>query len=84
MTISWFNKINFIAISAVLTSTVISVSVHSAVSVDTSSLREAVTVEGVRSHQAALQVAADANGGIREASSPGYQASVDYVADTWQ
>lgn len=52
---------------------------HSATSIDTYILREAVTVEGVRSHQAALQAAADANGGTREASSPGYQASVDYV-----
>jgi Zn-dependent M28 family amino/carboxypeptidase len=51
-----------------------------AVKVDTSALREAVTVEGVRSHQQTLQVIADLNGGTREASSPGYFASVDYVA----
>ena len=81
MTISWFKKIKFVAVSAALTTAVISISVHSAVRVDTSSLREAVTVEGVRSHQAAFQDAADANGGIREASSPGYQASVDYVVE---
>lgn len=55
--------------------------VFAATSVDTYTLREAVTVEGVRSHQAAFQAAADANGGTREASSPGYQASVDYVVD---
>ena len=71
MTISWVNKIKFVAISAALTSAAISVSVQSAVSIDTSALREAVTVEGVRSHQAALQAAADDNGGVREASSPG-------------
>jgi Zn-dependent M28 family amino/carboxypeptidase len=53
--------------------------VLAAVSIDTSGLREAVTVGGVRAHQAAFQVAADANGGIREASSPGYDASVAYV-----
>lgn len=53
--------------------------VFAATSVDTYTLREAVTVAGVRSHQAAFQAAADANGGTREASSPGYQASVDYV-----
>ncbi|MFZ7090791.1 M28 family peptidase [Primorskyibacter sp. 2E233] len=47
---------------------------------DSSDLREAVTVEGIRVHQAALQGFADANGGIREASSPGYLASVNYVA----
>ena len=51
-----------------------------AVMVDSSALRDAVTVEGVRAHQAAFQAHADANGGIREASSPGYFASVDYVA----
>ena len=48
---------------------------------DTSALREGVTVEGVRAHQVAFQAFADANGGTREASSPGYFASVDYVAD---
>ena len=54
--------------------------VSSAVRIDTSALLEAVTVEGVRAHQAAFQAAADANGGIRESSTPGYFASVDYVA----
>ena len=43
-------------------------------------LTECVTLEGVRAHQAAFQAHADANGGTRQASSPGNQASVDYVA----
>ena len=43
-------------------------------------LLECVTVEGVREHQAAFQEHADANGGIRTSGTPGYQASVDYVA----
>ena len=51
-----------------------------AVKVDTSALREAVTVEGVRAHQQAFQDIANANGGTREASSPGYFASAAYVA----
>ncbi|MFZ5963271.1 M28 family peptidase [Thalassococcus sp. BH17M4-6] len=51
-----------------------------AVGADTTELREAVTVQGVRQHQAAFQAFADANGGTREASSPGYFASVNYVA----
>ncbi|QSP94773.1 M20/M25/M40 family metallo-hydrolase [Marinobacter salinisoli] len=51
-----------------------------AVGPETYILREAVTLESVRSHQAEFQAIADANGGTREASSPGYQASVDYVA----
>ena len=45
-------------------------------------LLECVTVDGVRAHQAALQAIADANGGTRETGTPGYDASVDYVAET--
>ncbi|MBT8250207.1 MAG: M20/M25/M40 family metallo-hydrolase [Acidimicrobiia bacterium] len=44
-------------------------------------LLECVTVEGVREHQAAFQAHADANGGIRTSGTPGYDASVAYVAD---
>ena len=50
--------------------------------VDTSDLRDAVTVEGVRGHQAAFQAAADANGGVRTSGSPGYDASGDYVVES--
>lgn len=42
-------------------------------------LLECITLDGVRRHQAALQSAADANGGIRAAGTPGYDASVEYV-----
>jgi Zn-dependent M28 family amino/carboxypeptidase len=45
-------------------------------------LLECVGVEGVREHQAALQAIANANGGTRAAATPGYTASVAYVADT--
>ena len=45
-------------------------------------LLECVTLDGVRAHQAAFQAAADANGGNRAAGTPGYDASVEYVADT--
>ena len=48
-------------------------------STDTTALTSAVTVEGVRAHQAQFQAFATANGGTREASSPGYTASADYV-----
>lgn len=58
----------------------LALSAVAATPVDTEDLREAVTVEAVRAHQAAFQAAADANGGTREASSPGYTASADYVA----
>ena len=54
--------------------------VSSAVKIDTTALREAVTVEGVRDHQAAFQDFADANGGIRTSGTPGYDASAAYVA----
>jgi len=43
-------------------------------------LLNCVTYEGVREHQAALQEIADANGGTRAEQTPGYGASVDYVA----
>ncbi len=44
-------------------------------------LLECVTVDGVRAHQAALQAIADANNGIRTSGTPGYNQSVDYVAN---
>jgi Zn-dependent M28 family amino/carboxypeptidase len=70
-----------IAVMSMLTIFVSVSLVSSAVEIDTSELREAVTVEGVRAHQAALQVIANAYGGTRVSSSDGYDASVDYVAD---
>ena len=48
--------------------------------VDTSALRAAVTVDGIRAHQQALQDIANLNGGHRAAGSQGYADSVDYVA----
>ncbi len=42
-------------------------------------LRKAVTLEGVREHQAALQSIADFSGGTRASGTPGYDASVAYV-----
>ena len=42
-------------------------------------LLQCVTVDGVRSHQAALQAIATANGGTRAAGTPGYDQSVDYI-----
>jgi Zn-dependent M28 family amino/carboxypeptidase len=44
-------------------------------------LREAVTLKGVRAHQANLQAIADLSGGVRFAGLPGYERSADYVAD---
>jgi Zn-dependent M28 family amino/carboxypeptidase len=50
-----------------------------AVGVNSSALRNAVTVAGVRGHQAALQAIADANGGTRASGTPGFGASAAYV-----
>ncbi len=40
--------------------------------------------DGARVHQAALQAIADDNNGIRTSGTPGYDASVDYVAETME
>ena len=42
-------------------------------------LRNAVTLEGIREHQQVLQSIATANGGTRASGTPGYDASVAYV-----
>jgi Zn-dependent M28 family amino/carboxypeptidase len=44
-------------------------------------LLECVTIEGVREHLEAFQTIADANEGTRAAGTPGYDASVAYVAE---
>jgi Zn-dependent M28 family amino/carboxypeptidase len=44
-------------------------------------ITECIRVANVRSHQAALQAIADANGGNRFAGLPGHDASVQYVVD---
>lgn len=55
---------------------------HERVNDNHEKLLECVTLEGVRSHQAAFQAIADANGGTRAAGTSGYNASVAYVAET--
>jgi len=49
--------------------------------VNTSELRDGVTVGGIMEHQQALQNIATANGGNRAATFPGYDASVQYVVN---
>ncbi|MGH2920317.1 MAG: M20/M25/M40 family metallo-hydrolase [Solirubrobacteraceae bacterium] len=46
---------------------------------ETQGLRKALTVQGVREHQAAFQQHTDLNGGNRTGGSPGYEASATYV-----
>jgi hypothetical protein len=55
-----------------------------AVGTDSAKLRRAVTTAGVMEHLKAFQDIANANGGTRVAGSPGYDASVDYVAQRLQ
>jgi Zn-dependent M28 family amino/carboxypeptidase len=45
-------------------------------------IRQRVTVDGMMSHLTKLQQIADQNGGNRAVGTRGYDASVDYVADT--
>ena len=56
------------------------VSVRAAVPTDSTNLRNAVTVAGIRAHQQTLQDIADANGGTRASGTPGFDASAEYVA----
>ena len=61
-------------------------SAQAAPPIDTTALREAVTVEGMTEHQAALEVIANDNifEGVptRATGTPGHEESVDYVVDT--
>ena len=51
-----------------------------ATSTNTEALRTAVTATNIMEHLEALQAIADANGGNRAADSPGYEASLEYIA----
>lgn len=50
----------------------------------TQGFRKAVTLEGIREHQAAFQSFSDANGGNRVGGSAGYEASANYVVQKLQ
>ena len=79
------------ATAAVGGSLILAGTAQAAPRVDTSALRDAVTVAGVKQHLAAFQAISDANGGNRAAGAPGHVASVEYVQglldaagyDTW-
>ena len=68
-------------LAALLTATVAAApSAAGAVPTDTTALRNAVNSQAIGVHLDALQAIADANGGTRASGTPGYDASVDYVA----
>jgi len=71
------------AVSAVAALTM-SAAAPTAVGVDTSALRAAVTVGGIMGHENALQAIADANDGTRAIETPGFDDSVDYVVGALQ
>lgn len=54
---------------------------YAAVPTDTTALREAVTVDAMMGHLAALQEIADDNGDTRASGTPGYELSVEYIED---
>ncbi len=51
---------------------------------NTLGFRKAVTLKGIREHQAAFQAHSDANGGSRVAGSAAYEASANYVVQKMQ
>ena len=73
---------------AVVASLAVAGPASAAPQVDTSALRDAVTVNGIREHLAALQSIADANvfEGVptRATGTPGHEASVNYVVSKMQ
>jgi Zn-dependent M28 family amino/carboxypeptidase len=79
-------RFGLLAVSVALVGTLVApaaVAAPSAVAevASTFGFRKAVTLDGIRAHQAALQAIADANDGTRLAGTPGYDASAEYVAD---
>ena len=72
---------------AVVASLAVASPASAAPQVDTSDLREAVTVSGITEHQAALEAIANANvfeptgTPTRATGTPGHEASVDYVVE---
>ncbi|WP_430647930.1 M20/M25/M40 family metallo-hydrolase [Agromyces sp. GXS1127] len=71
----------FTAIAASAAIALTATSAQAAVPVNTETLRDAVTADGIMSHLSALQDIADANGDTRASGTPGYGASVDYIED---
>jgi len=70
-------------VAAVLVATLVPATPAAAVDeINTKKLRDAVTVNGILSHERVLQRIADQNGGTRASGTPGYAASVAYVKQT--
>ena len=75
-------KTALIATMAALAAVLVVAPVASAIDrVNTRDLRNGVTVDGILEHERAFQDIAIANDGNRAATTPGYDASVEYVAN---
>ena len=71
-----------IAVTAALSAALVLAPAASAIDkVNTSDLRAGLTVAGIMEHQQQFQTIADLNGGNRAATFPGYDESVQYVAN---
>ncbi|MDN4491042.1 M20/M25/M40 family metallo-hydrolase [Demequina sp. SYSU T00068] len=73
--------IAFTATAGLAASVAVAAGAQAAVPTDTTDLQDAVTAEGVLEHLQALQDIADANGGTRQAGTPGHVDSVYYMKD---
>jgi hypothetical protein len=65
---------------ALLTALLMATPAQAVDEVNTRRLRNAVTVGGILGHERVFQRIANQNGGTRASGTPGYDASVDYVA----
>jgi Zn-dependent M28 family amino/carboxypeptidase len=72
--------LNRTLLGAVAVAALLPIDAFAAAPINTSRLRQAVTVMGIQNHQAFFQRIANQNGGTRAASTPGYDLSADYVA----
>ncbi len=72
-------RVLFVAAAVAVAALTMSAAAPTAVGVDTSALRSAVTVSGIMEHEDALQAIANANGGTRAVETDGFDESVEYV-----
>jgi Zn-dependent M28 family amino/carboxypeptidase len=70
-----------VALAVLATLAIIAPPTFAADLAESKGFRKAVTLAGIRQHQAALQAIADDNDDTRSSGTPGYAASRDYVVD---
>jgi Zn-dependent M28 family amino/carboxypeptidase len=73
-------RVGFGVVAATAVIALTGTAAYAAVPTDTTALREAVTVDAMMDHLAELQAIADANGDTRASGTPGYDASIEYIA----